>query len=174
MKLTISNHALDEAVKKFGRQHKLAEGWIRSNFSQAKYIGMVLDDEAAKECRLFSHQRICFILATETDHVITVYPRRHATPTLTSKINAIIEKEVRKAERKVRAVLNRNTLIKADVKVEIAELERRIVRTKSQSVKSACQARINALNEYLSEITTEEGNVKKEKSTLLKGVAMYV
>jgi hypothetical protein len=172
--VTISNHALDEASTKFGKQRKLAEGWIRSNFASAKFIGMIYNEDGSSEVRLFSYQRICFVLAAEDNHVITVYPRRHATPTLSHKINFIVAKEIRKAERKVNAVLNRNNLLRADVKVEIAELERRIIRTKSEAVKMACCARINALNEYLTSIAEEENRVKQEKSTLLKGAAMYV
>lgn len=172
--LEITKHAIDEAVSKFGKQRKLAEGWIRSNFAKAKYLGDILSDDGKGTRRLYAYNRIAFVLDPEVDRLVTVYPRKSAAPQLSHRINDIIAKEIRKAERKERALEKRTKLTVADLRVELAHLERRKVRTKSDAVRLATQARINAVNERIDELEAELVAVKQERSTLLKGAVMYV
>lgn len=171
--VTISQHALEEAVKKFGKSHKLAEGWIRTQLKHAQYVGEVLD-ENNKPGRLFGYRRVAIIMDPVVDRVVTVYPRHIAPKTIIEPIQALIEREIRKTRRSVRAMEKYVKLSEADIKVEIAQLERRLVRTKSEAVRIACEARIAALSEGLAQLNDDLLAKRHELSTLLKGVVAFI
>ncbi|RSL29081.1 hypothetical protein D7Z54_33160 [Salibacterium salarium] len=169
----VTTHALDEAQRKFGIPRKQADGWIRSRLAYAQYIGMATNDNGDPG-RIFAYNRICLILDPAKDVVVTVYPRTVAPPSLTNPIRGIIEKELRKSKRKLNAFEKRTRLDKADIRVEIAECERRAVRTKSSNVQASCQARINALNEQLTLLDEDLRKAQANHSALLKGVTVFV
>ncbi|MFD2704686.1 hypothetical protein [Salibacterium lacus] len=173
-RVVVTNHAIDEAQRKFGVPHKKADGWIRSRLADAQFIGEHTNEDG-KVTRLFAFNRICFILGRHEDVVITTHPQYKSAPAaLRNPIRGIIEKEIRKSQRKLRALEKRTRLDKADIRVEIAECERRAVRTKSESVRAACQARVSALTEHLATLDEDVRKAQAEHSALLKGVAVFV
>ena len=171
--IEITTHAEAEARKKFGIRHKAARQWIETNLRRAQYIGEILSDKG--ECvRLYGYNRIAFIVQLKRDVVITVYPRTSSAQTMSTKISELILKEIRKINRAVVSAERRAVLKKADLKVELAETERRLVRTRSDAVRLACEARIKAVKDEIEAIDAEIARKRQEQSTFLKGVVAYV
>lgn len=172
-KITVSQHAIDEAVKDFRVNRKLAEEWIRSNLRKARFIAAVVGEDG-KSVRLFGSQRIAFVLDANENHVITVYPRHHVTPTLRQKVETIVFRELRKVERLESVTERKHRLLKAEMNVERAQLHLKMERARSESTKLACQARINAIDAYFEQLDEEFGRIRKDKAVIAKSVIAYV
>lgn len=171
--IEVTPHAEEQAQKRFNARYNQARKWIIDNLRKAQYIG-IIENEDSKPARLFGYHRIAFVVDIDRDCVITVYPRHESPQSIHSRIKEIVTKELRKKDRKVSALERKTKLTKADLRVELAELERRKIRTRSDAVRLACQARINAINDRLRELDEEVDREKQERSALLKGVVAYV
>ena len=169
----ITLHAQDEAVKKFGVRPKHAEEWVRSKLSKARFISDILSEDG-NLCRLYATERISIVLDMRENKVVTVYPRHRAPESLRQRIESMIAKELRKLKRHETALERKYRLPKAELEVEKAELNLRLLKTKSEAVKLACQARINAIDQRIAEMDEEIENARIKRSTFAKGVAMYV
>jgi hypothetical protein len=171
-KITVTQHAIDEAVKDFRVPRQTAEEWIRSNLRKARFITNTISEEG-KPSRLFGYQRIAFVLAPEENVVITVYP---ANPKafLREKVNALVTRELRKIERRERVLERKIALTKAELEIEKAQLQLRLLRARSTATKLACQARINAINEYFTQLDADLLAVKHEKRAVAKTVVAYM
>lgn len=172
-KITVTQHAIEEAVKDFRVNRKLADEWIRSNLRKARFIAAVIGEDG-NPGRLFGYQRITFVLAAEENVVITVYPRHHATPTMRQKVETIVFRELRKVERLESVTERKHRLRKAELNVERAQLLLKIERARSESTKMACQARINAIDDYFAELDAELTGIKHTKRSVAKSVIAYV
>lgn len=169
----ITHHAADRAVERFNVQAEYARVWINTNLQRAQFIGYVEGDDG-KIARLYGYNRIAFVLEAQENKVITIYPRKDISQTIAGKVRDIIAKELRKTERSVRALERRTAHKQADLRLDLAETERRLLRTRSEAVRLACQARINALTEELRLIDEELAKKRRERSTLVKDVVAYV
>ncbi|MBG9736467.1 hypothetical protein [Paenibacillus alvei] len=172
-KITVSSHAIDEAVKDFRVNRKVADEWIRSNLRKARFIADIVSDEL-KPRRLYGFQRIAFILEVDRNHVITVHPRHHSVTELKRKIEAIVFRELRKAQRLESVTERKHRLTKAELNVERAQLLLKIERARSESTKLACNARINAIDEYIAQLDAEFTKILKEKSAIAKSAIAFI
>lgn len=171
--VVITSHAEKRAIQRFNVQTEYARVWINTNLQRAQFVGYIEGDDG-KVSRLFGYNRIAFVLEEQINKVITIYPRKDISQTIAGKVQAIIAKELRKADRTVRALDRRLTLKRADLRLDLAETERRLLRTRSDAVRLACKARINALEEELRLIDEELAKKRRERSTLIKDVVAYV
>lgn len=174
-KITVTQHAIDEAVKDFRVPRQTAEEWVRSTFRKSRFIANIISAEG-KPCRLFGHHRIALVLDATENVVITVYPRHpnNSVTSITRKVDEMLARELRRAERKETRLERIIRLTKAELTVEIAQLELRLLRARSESTKLACQARINAINEYFAQLDADLLATKKEKSAVAKTVVAYI
>jgi hypothetical protein len=172
-KISVSQHAIDEAASDFRVDRSVAEDWIRSNLRKAAFVSDIIS-EGGKPCRLFGFQRIAFILADTADFVITVYPRRAVLSGLQSKVQALVLRELRKAERKERSIERKVLVTKAELTVERAQCKYRMTVTPSKAVVRTNTARIAEITAVMAELDRELFDAKKEKSALAKSLVAYL
>lgn len=168
----ISQHAIDRAVERFGIKRNLADNWIRTNLNKAKFISETISEDG-NPARLFAYDRVVFILEAVENRVITIYKPK-APSEISSKITKLLNRELARFETAERKVERRNTLYKAELEVEIAELNLRLLRARSESKKMALKARIQAIQLRIDELDNEIIEVKREKTAVARGVAAYV
>jgi hypothetical protein len=172
-KISVSQHAIDEAIRDFRVNPKVAEEWLRSNLRKASFISDIIS-ESGNPCRLFGFQRIAFVLDASSDRVITVYPRHHAVNGLQTKVQALILRELRNAERRERSIERKVNVTKAQLTVERAECKLRMTITPSKAVVRVNTARIAEINAAMAELDRELFEAKKERSSIAKSAVMYV
>jgi len=172
-KIAVTQHAIDEAVRDFRVPRQTAEEWIRSNFRKATFIANIISAEG-KPTRMFACNRIIFAVAPDEDRVITVYPANQQRPYIREKVSALVTRELRKIERRERIMERRITLTKAELEVEKAALQLRMLRARSEATRLACQARINAINEYYTQLDGDLRAIRDEKRAVAKTVAAYL
>ena len=168
----ISQHALDRAVERFGIRRNIADNWIRTNLNKAKFISETISEDG-NPARLFAHDRIVFILEAVENRVITIY-KPTAPTSISGKIAKLLNRELSRFESEERKIERRNTLYKAEIEIEVAELKLRLLRARSESKKMALKARILALTEHISDLDNEIIEVKREKTAVARGVAAYL
>lgn len=146
---------------------KQAKGTIKSMLKKAKCIGLVTDEEG-RESVLYAHGRTGIHISPDLNKVITVIRQDVVSfEPIKNKMTELLEKEIRKLTRKENARVRQLTELKYEAKCEVAELELRSFRSRSQSVKMACQSRIKAIEislEQLEQEITEIRNLKRQVS----------
>ncbi|MBG9736503.1 hypothetical protein ABD86_25475, partial [Paenibacillus alvei] len=90
------------------------------------------------------------------------------------KIEAIVFRELRKAQRLESVTERKHRLTKAELNVERAQLLLKIERARSESTKLACNARINAIDEYIAQLDAEFTKILKEKSAIAKSAIAFI
>ncbi|AYK07735.1 hypothetical protein [Brevibacillus laterosporus] len=172
MNLTITRHAIREAVKDLHVSRQEAEAWIRTAIDKARFISDIIS-EKGNPSRLYGYKGFAIILDATEDVVVTVYKNETPKASIRNRINEFVTKELRKITRTESALARKISLSKAELTVEKAELELRMIKTKSIAVKLACQARINAINEYFTQLDNDLLTIKHEKRSVAKTVAAY-
>lgn len=168
----VTQHAIDRAVERFGVKRQLAESWIRTNLNKAKFIADIVESNG-RDGRLFVNEGIAFIIEKADTRVITVY-KPNVPAALYDKVATIVQRELAKSERQERSIERRNTLIKAELRIELAELNLRLLRARSQATKNAVTGRIRAVELRIAELDAEIDEVRRNKSKVARGVAAYL
>lgn len=172
-KITVSQHAMDEAVRDFRVNHKLADEWIRSNLRKARFIAVAVG-EKGNTVRLFGFQRIAFVLDKSENHVITVYPRHHATSILKQKVEMVVFRELQKMEKLESATERKHRLLKAEMNVERAQLLLKLERVRSEDLRLAYQARVRAIDESIQQLDEDFMKIRKDKAAIAKSIIAYI
>lgn len=174
-RLCVTSHAAEEAVKDFGIMPSLAANWVAETARKAKFISRGVMGADRKTCDLYGINRACFIVR-EKDNTVTIVTVHPARPRaiLRDRVEAFVLRELRAIERRERILERRIALTKAELDVEKAELNLRMLRARSESTRLACQARINAINEYYTQLDADLLAVKHEKRAVAKTVAAYI
>lgn len=171
--VSISRHAIDEAVRDFRVDRRVAEQWVRSTLKKAQFVANIISEEGEPQ-RLFAHHRAAFVLKNTEDFVITCYPVNHGVTALHTKIKAAAMRELTKAERKERATERRVRIDKARLNVEKAACAYKMEITPSRAVIAANTKRIAEINEMLTKLDAELLRVKKEKKAVAKSIVMFL
>lgn len=172
-RIGVSSHAIDEAVKDLKYPRLVAEDRIRSDVRKAKFISVVYDKDG-RPGRLFAHQGVSYIMGLDEHVVVTVYPRHTSAPTLHSRIEAVIARELRKLERKERATERHAAVEKARLAVEAANCRLKMVMTPSKAVIRRNTDRLAQIDEEFAELDRKLAEIRREKSTFAKGIVRYV
>lgn len=154
-KIILSQHAVRRSKERLNMDKDNATGYLRSCLKKAKKIGIVVDTDGS-ESILYANGRIGIYVSTDHEEIKTVIKHENITYSpLKSKIEELHSKELRKFKRKENACVKRleNTILEANV--EISQLELRMYRSRSVSVKTACKARISAIKIHIGELEDE-------------------
>lgn len=173
MRVIVTHHAIDKAVSDFGVAQCDADSWIRSNYRQARFIANIVSKEG-RPSRLFTKNRITFVVARDSNTIITLYPSEVRSMLLRNKVEDLVTRELRKIERQEATTVRRNHLTRLELSVERAACLLRAEKTRSQAVKMAMQARVKAIDEYFAQLDADIENVRHEKRKIAKAVAAYV
>lgn len=172
----VSKHAARRIHERFGISGKKAEKFANQCLSNAKFLAIV--DHHGDKVRLFAHHGKVFVLDLEKDVVITVYQseiyNEDYPNILADKIRQFAERELRKAERQEQTIERRGMLEIAEIKIELAEREYELLRSRSPAKKLALMARIEALKQAIDDRLAQISEVKYEKKLVAKSVAAFL
>lgn len=174
-KVKITEHAYKRASDRLGltnRNH--ATGQIRSILKNAQRIGLIVSEDG-NESILYALNRIAIYLSTDLQRVITVNRFENITYVpVKQKVKEIHEKELRKLDKVISSKTKYTKIIKAELGIEIANLSYRLIKTRSQSVKMACEARIKAIREYIKQLDDEVSQVQNAKRQLARSMVSVI
>jgi hypothetical protein len=174
-KISMSDHAFKRADQRFGitdRSKALSE--FRQKLKHAKIIGTVKDDYG-NDCYLYGAGKTAIVIATDEPLIITVYRQDGITyDPLKRKVAELHAKEFRKLQRTEIARVRRLETVKLEADLEIAECKYRIHKTRSASVRIACQGRINAVNMHVCELENEIKQIQSTKKSVAKSMISVI
>lgn len=155
----ISQHAYERSIERFSLQHKKwddVKRYLHKHLTDADYIGRIQCTDG-NEGEMFVKNQFCFHLKPESfDTIITVIKidKMKYSPAQT-KIRNLVAKEFRKLNRREKARVRQLQEYKLEADLEVSKLKLRKYRTKSDSVKLSCDARIKAITLRLDELEKE-------------------
>ncbi|ATO50991.1 hypothetical protein BrL25_18960 [Brevibacillus laterosporus DSM 25] len=168
----VRKHAIQRARERFGIETESAAQWLADKFTQSTFVANTKDSKG-NIGRLFSCDGVSLCVDIGRDIIRTVFPGAISCPNLYRKFSEIVSKEMRKIDRSIRVAERKATITKAQLNCEKSELELRMLKTRSVAVKLACQARINAINEYFTQIDADIEKLIARKSLVAKSVVAY-
>ncbi|OAJ75131.1 hypothetical protein AYJ08_05805 [Brevibacillus sp. SKDU10] len=168
----VRKHAIQRARERFGIETESAAQWLADKFAQSTFVANTKDSKG-NIGRLFSCDGISIYVDIGRDIIRTVFPGAISCPNLYRKFSEIVSKEIRKIDRSIRAAERKAMLTKAQLNCEKSALELRMLKTRSVAVKLACQARINAINEYFTQLDADIEQLIARKKFVAKSVVAY-
>ncbi len=117
---------------------------------------------------------MAIIVAMDSPTVITVYPRNQASASLRDPIEKVLSRILKAAKRKESREIKRISICIAELSVERAQYELRRAKTTSKKVVTELTAKINELDTEIGRYQAQVIEVKREKSTLAKGIVAYI
>jgi hypothetical protein len=174
----ISTHAQQrciERVQLHNTKPKAVNNYIKNKLTKADYIGKVVGSDG-KESEMFVSNQLCFYLSIDLSTVKTVIKIDNKVPfsPISNKVKELVHKEFRKLDRTEKAREKQLSLFECEAEVEISTLKLRMYKTKSQSVKFACQGRITALTNRLQELNNELEQIKTDKRQVAKALVTVI
>ncbi|NOU98437.1 hypothetical protein [Paenibacillus planticolens] len=130
--------------------------------------------EDGNSARLYAYKRTAFVVALHEDTVITMYPREDSPITVRESVAKALTTVLRAAQRKETREIKRLELRRAELTVERAECALRKLKTASIKVARQMDGRIAEIDGEIAAINAEIFEVRREKTTLAKGIAAYV
>lgn len=174
-KIFVTPHALERAVEHFGIERGRAPMHVMDLLRKSALIDAQMTGEDGATHRLFAYKRIAFIVAAAEDTVITLYPQEATTnATITDNVAKVLMKVLRAAQRTEKRELHRLAIRKAELNVQRAELELRIVYANMNVVKRKLNEELAQVKAEINAVDAAAFDVKREKSTLAKGLCAYI
>lgn len=172
--IIVSSHALDRTVEHFGVNRAQAPAWVKERLRKAALIDGHNVEEDGRITRMFTYNRVVFIVDAMEPCVVTTYPQKAAHNSIKSPIERIIQRTIKAAQRKEATETKRINVAIAELNVQRANCELR--RTKSESLKviADMDAKIHAIDVEIAELREELADVRREKKSIMKSVAVYV
>lgn len=165
--IEVTDHAADEAAKDFGVERHKAKRWITDKLRKATFVGASCSN-LGEPARLFAYRRMAIVVAETEDKVITVYPRNEADEDMRAKVERVVLREVRAKEREAKRQITEIERQKADLIVEAAQANRKLIDARTKAAKAKLQAviaeaddKITKLNEMIFEIKQDAARVAK-------------
>lgn len=172
--INLTPHSVERAIERMELKRTKPEevtSFVRKLLLTSDHLGRVASIDG-HESEMYINNKYSFHVCPESLCVKTVlkYDKLPYNPAQ-SKVKSLLHKEFRKLNRCEQAKLKRLKLHKLEVASEIADLELKIFKTKSQSVKLACKGRIAALRQSLTDFENEIERIKTEKRQVAYAVA---
>ncbi|TVY09835.1 hypothetical protein FPZ49_10695 [Paenibacillus cremeus] len=180
-KLQVTEHAVKRAKERFNRRDRNdVLNFCKAHLGAAQYIGKTTSDNG--EGLMFSRHGVMIVLSEDLSKVITLMEienRSHIARTepntpLYKKLKSLYETEIRKLERSEKSCNKKVDYIKAELNVELSQLNLKLLKTRSESIRCACKARINAIETYIKDKESELCNIQSEKKKIIKALACIV
>lgn len=159
--IKMSDHGYIRSKERFNKDKNEALPYFRSKLKVAKKIGKQISEQG-NPAILYAIGRIGIYVSTDYKEIVTVIKQESVTyEPIKEKVRELHAKEIRKIKRKEYTCKRRLEDDTYNINVELAQLKLRHHKSRSESVKLACQARMNALDIYIKE--KEEEIVKLQK-----------
>ncbi len=173
-KITVTPHAIRRAVDHFGVKQEAAALYVVNRVLKSTLVDSNVLSDDGNPGRLFAHQGVAYVIAPDSDTVITLYPQTLAPEELRESVEKTLIRELRKAQRKEAAEIKRLSIAKAELAVERAEAELRKLKTNSKRVFEKLTDRIAEIDVEITGINESIRRVTREKTTFAKGVCAFV
>jgi hypothetical protein len=173
-KIFVTPHALERAVEYLGVDRSKAPMHVMDLLRKSSLIDANVLGEDGNSGRLFAYKRTAFVVARYEDTVITMYPREDSPLSVRESVAKALTTVLRAAQRKETREIKRLELRRAELTVERAECALRKLKTTSINVAKLMDARIAEIDGAVNTINAEIFDVRREKTTLAKGIAAYV
>ena len=174
-KINATDHAFKRARERFGwNTHNDSQilGNLRNLLSKSVYIGEVIEEEHRKTSHMFVSERRGIYLNKELTEIVTVIMHEYVTHVPLKRVMLDLhKKELRKLDRKERSRLKHLESLRDDCDVDLAILKRRLKRTRSESIRLSCQAKINAIKQTVNEYEEEIKRIQNEKRAISRSLA---
>jgi len=186
-KYNVTQHAVNRCVERLNKKADNAKAHLNDLMQTAYFNGVVADSKGKR--KVYDHIKSrTRILVNETDDtIITVYKFPELpeveTPTiklsevptfLSEKVAKVVQRELERFESNERKIERKNTLTIAELRIELAEIDYRLLRARSEAKIMSLKARKSAVEMRIDELNNEIIEVKREKSIIAKGVAAYL
>lgn len=139
---------------------------IKDLLKNSTYMGVGCDENGVK-CYLYINGKVR-IMADNDSWIRTVIVESNVNYPLKEKLSEIWFKEIRKLNRKIRTREKYVKDFELNANIELAELKLRLHKTKSTSVKLACEARIKAITETVRNYNREIVEYYRENYKIVK------
>jgi hypothetical protein len=173
-KIFVVPHACDRAVEYFGVDRARAPMHVMDLVRKSSLIDPDVIGEDGNNARLFAYKRTAFVVAKDSDTVITLYLQELAPMSVLDGVQKVLARALKAAQRKESREVKRLTVRKAELTVERAECELRRLKTGSITVEAVQSHRLSEIDAEINEIVREIFEVKREKSTLAKGICSFI
>ncbi|GMK47601.1 hypothetical protein PghCCS26_47310 [Paenibacillus glycanilyticus] len=173
-KIFVVPHALDRAVEYFRIERSAAPMYVMDMLRKASLIDPHVIGEDGNPGRLFAYKRTAFVVALTEDTVITLYPQETAAKHVIEGVGKVLQRALKAAQRTEARELKRLAIRRAELNVKRAELELRLLCTNSTSVIRRVNEEITKIDAELAAIVNEEFEIKREKSTIAKGICAFI
>ena len=173
-KIFVVPHALDRAVEYFGVDRAQAPMYVMDMLRKSSLIDPDVVGEDGNPGRLYAYKRTAFVVARDSDTVITLYPQEKSPAPVLEGVAKVLRAALTAAQRKEAREIKRLNIRRAELAVERAELELRRLKTGSVNVKEAIAARITEIEAEVAAIETQIFEARREKTTLAKGICAFV
>lgn len=173
-KIFVTPHALDRATEHFGIERSAAPVFVMDKLRRATLIESSYVGEDGITRRLFAFKRTAFIVATNEDTVITIYPQENAVSHVIDGVNKVLLRALRAAQRTEARELKRLAIRKAELNVQRAELELRLLCANLPAAKRKINDELTNIDAEVVKIDAAVFDVKREKSTLAKGICAFI
>jgi hypothetical protein len=173
-KIFVVPHALDRAVEHFGIERSAAPMYVMDMLRRASLIDPHVIGEDGNPGRLFAYKRTAFVVALTEDTVITLYPQETAARHVIEGVGKVLARALKTAQRTEARELKRLAIRRAEINVKRAELELRLLCTKSTTVIRKVNDDLANIDAELAAIVSEEFEIKREKSTIAKGICAFI
>jgi len=173
-KIFVVPHALDRAVEYFGIERGQAPMHVMDMLRKSALIDPDVIAEDGNPGRLFAYKRTAFVVARDTDTVITLYPQEKSPAPILEGVAKVLRNALAAAQRKEARELKRLSVRRAELAVERAECELRKLKTGSVNVAKGAAERIAEIDAEIAGIETQMHEVRREKTTLAKGICAFV
>jgi hypothetical protein len=148
--ISATTHALENVTTDFRIPATEALAWIRTNLRKSLYVASSFG-EGGRPSRIFGYQRIVFVVAVESDTVITVYQRDVALTPTSERFQRIMLAELDRAAR------------------HEALVEKRV-----SSERSVLAKRVATWNDRILKLDVELAEARRNKTAAAKNVVAYI
>jgi hypothetical protein len=173
-KIFVVPHALDRAVEHFGIERSAAPMFVMDMLRKAALIDPCVIGEDGNPGRLFAYKRTAFVVDLTENTVITLYPQETAAKHVIEGVGKVLARALKIAQSTEARELKRLAIRRAEINVKRAELELRLLCTKSTNVIRRVNEELANIDAELAAILNEEFEVKREKSTIAKGICAFI
>lgn len=173
-----SSHAIKRAKERFTGWENYNDsqvlGNLRKMLKTSTYAGEVVDEQR-KTSHMFVSEKKAIYLSEDLKDINTVmYHSQVSYTPLKRVLLDLHRKEIRKLTRKEKARLKKLDILKDDCSIELAILNRRMKRTRSESVKNQCMIRTKAIEQTLNEYESEIIEIQNEKRVITRSLASII
>jgi hypothetical protein len=173
-KIFVVPHACDRAAEYFGIDRSQAPMHVMDLLRKSALIDPDVIGEDGNRGRLFAYKRTAFVVAPNEDTVITLYPQEGSPLSIRESVGKVLAQILSAAQRKEAREVKRMEIRKAELAVDRAECTLKKLKTQSINVARTMDERMTEIDGELSQIEAVIFEVKREKTTLAKGICAYI